>query len=242
MLPKIQHPITDIEVPSLKKEYPFRPFLVKEEKLLLMAKESEETTDILKAIKQIVNNCSLDESLDINSLAIFDLEYIFIKIRCVSVDNVVKVSYIDNEDNNLYDFNVDLNEVKVVYNENENNRIEIDDNSGFIMKYPSASLYSDDSFLYVGKEHMFELIVRCIDKIYNGDEVYEARDISIDEIREFLDSLDLKTFEKVQSYLTSIPRIEHVLYYTIELGEDENKVKKEKKIILRSLNDFFSWR
>lgn len=242
MLPKIEHPTVDIKIPSLDKQYPFRPFLVKEEKILLMAKESEESTDILKAIKQIVNNCSLDESLNISELCIFDLEYIFLNIRGFSVDNIVTVSYIDNEDGNLYDFEVDLNQVEVTFPESIDYNIPIDTNSGFIMKYPSAHLYEDDSFLESDKEHMFELIVRCIDKIYNGDEVYESKDLSLDEIRDFLDSLDLKTFTKVQNFLTNIPKIEYVLDYEIEVGKGEEIVKKPKQIILRSLNDFFAWR
>jgi hypothetical protein len=116
-LPKIEHPIHKIKIPSTKKEVGFRPFLVKEEKLLLMAKESETPSDILSTIKQIINNCCLDPKFDINKLAIFDLEYIFLRLRAISVDNNVKVTYRDNEDQKLYDFDIPLNKVEIKYPE-----------------------------------------------------------------------------------------------------------------------------
>ena len=108
MLPKIQYPVHTIIVPSTKKKVNFRPFLVKEEKILLMAKESEKDSDILMAVKQIVNNCSTDPKFDVNSLSIFDLEYIFLKLRAASVDNTIKISYKDLEDDKVYDFEIDL--------------------------------------------------------------------------------------------------------------------------------------
>jgi hypothetical protein len=107
LLPKIEHPTFKIKIPSTEKTHSFRPFLVKEEKILLMAKESKSTSDILSAIRQIVINCSVDEKFDIDKLALFDLEYIFLKLRSISVDNVVKVAYRDNEDSKLYYFEVD---------------------------------------------------------------------------------------------------------------------------------------
>jgi hypothetical protein len=234
MLPKIEHPIHTIKIPSMDKEFKFRPFLVKEEKLLLIAKESEEPTDILVAIKQIVTNCCLDE-LDTDELTIFDLEYTFLKIRSFSVDNIVNISFRDVDDGQLYDFEIDLDTIKVVFPKQNDPNIKIDDNSGFIMKYPSAALYSDDTFLDIEKEHMFELIIRCVKQIYNGDEVYDSEDLSPEEIGDFLEALDLKTFSKVQEFLSNSPTMKHELFYTDSSGID-------KKIVLRSLNDFFSWR
>jgi hypothetical protein len=116
-LPTIDHPIFSINVPSLKKEYKFRPFLVKEEKILLMAKESKSETDIFVAIKQIVQNCCLDKKLVVDKLSIFDLEYIFLKLRSISIDNIVKITFKDFEDSKIYDFEVDIEEIKVVFSE-----------------------------------------------------------------------------------------------------------------------------
>ena len=126
-LPKIDYPLYTITVPSLKKSYKFRPFLVKEEKLLLMAKESKEMSDIFTAIKQVVNNCAIDERFDVDKLTIFDLEYIFIKLRAMSVDNIVKVSYKDFQDEKVYDFEIDLNNIEMEMPKNIKNKITLNE-------------------------------------------------------------------------------------------------------------------
>jgi hypothetical protein len=235
MLPKIEHPIYKIKIPSTKKDHSFRPFLVKEEKLLLMAKESGNESDIFTAIKQIVNNCSLDKNLDIDKLSIFDLEYIFLKIRSFSIDNIVKISYRDSEDNQIYDFEIDLNEIEVKYPENKSNNIKINDTVGLIMKYPSASLYGDEEFLKTQDNHYFELILRCVDKIYMGDEVYEVSDVPRKELEDFIENLGVNIFKEVNEFLINVPRLSHTITYT-----NKNDVKRE--IYLNSLNDFFTWR
>jgi hypothetical protein len=235
MLPKIEYPLYNIKIPSLKKVYKFRPFLVKEEKLLLMARESESQTEILSAIKQIVNNCCTDDKIDINKLAVFDLEYIFLKLRAVSVDNIAKLTYKDFEDEETYTFTVDLNDIEIIYPKNLENNIKITDKSGIVMKYPPASLYDDEEFLKLDKNYMFELIIRCIDKMYYGDSVYESKNYKKQELEDFLENLDMKTFESIQNFLLSVPKLEHTINYT-------NKKGNERKIVLNSLNDFFTWR
>lgn len=233
-LPKMDYPIYKINVPSLKKDYSFRPFLVKEEKLLLMAKESENASDILTAIKQIINNCLLDK-LDVNKLALFDLEYIFLKLRSASVDNKIKVSYKDNEDEELYDFEINLDDVKVIYPDKVDNKIKITEKTGIIMKYPSAALYDDQEFLKLDKDYMFELILRCVDSIYNEDELYEAKDYKKEDLTEFLENLDVKTFQNIQEFLITVPKMEYKIEY-------KNKLKHDREIVLNSLNDFFTLR
>jgi len=233
-LPKMDYPIYKINVPSLKKDYSFRPFLVKEEKLLLMAKESENASDILTAIKQIINNCLLDK-LDVNKLALFDLEYIFLKLRSASVDNKIKVSYKDNEDEELYDFEINLDDVKVIYPDKVDNKIKITEKTGIIMKYPSAALYDDQEFLKLDKDYMFELILRCVDSIYNEDELYEAKDYKKEDLTEFLENLDVKTFQNIQEFLVTVPKMEYKIEY-------KNKLKHDREIVLNSLNDFFTLR
>mgnify|MGYP003345214522 CR=1 FL=1 len=234
-LPKISYPVHTIQIPSTKKNAKFRPFLVKEEKLLLMAKESQNNADILQSIKQIVNNCCLDDNFDDKKITIFDLEYLFIKLRAFSVDNVVKVSYRDEEDNQNYDFEIDLEEVKIDFPEKNDNNIKISDKFGILMKYPSASLYEDTDFLNLDKDYLFELIVRCIDKIYEGDNVFEAKNYSTKELGDFLENLDSKTFVSIQNFLMNSPKLLHVLHYKNSLGKD-------KQITLSSLNDFFTFR
>lgn len=234
-LPKIDYPIYNIKVPSLKKQFKFRPFLVKEEKLLLMAKENDNPVEILSAIKQIINNCSEDQNFEINKIALFDLEYLFLKLRAVSVDNTVTVSYKDLEDGKLYEFEVNLDEVEVIFPEKLDNKIKITDKSGIIMKYPSASLYDDEEFLNLEKEQLFELIVRCIDSIYLEDEIYEAKDYKKEELKEFLENLNIKVFEQIQNFLLSVPKMEKRLQY-------KNSLENDREIVLNSLSDFFSWR
>lgn len=234
-LPKIDYPIINIKVPSLKKDYMFRPFLVKEEKLLFMAKESKNDFDILTAIKQIVQNCSLDKKFDVDTITIFDLEYIFIKLRAFSIDSTVKISVRDNEDKNLYEFDVDLEKIEVTFPKKLENTVKINENAGIILKYPPATLYSDEEFLKLEKDHLFELILRCIDKVYDGEEVFEAKNVPREELTEFVENLNVKVFEKIHKFLLSTPKIEHTIEYKNSLGND-------RKIELNSLNDFFSWR
>lgn len=234
-LPKIDYPILNIKIPSTKKEFMFRPFLVKEEKILLMAKESANDADIFVAIKQIVQNCCLDKKFDVDNLPIFDLEYIFLKLRSFSIDSIIKIAYRDSEDQKIYDFEINLEEIKVVFPKKVNNTIKINENVGIVMKYPSASLYSDEEFLKLEKDQLFELIIRCVDKIYDGEEVFETKDFSKKDISEFLENLNIKVFEKVHDFLMNVPKISHTIKYKNSLGT-------EKEISFNSLNDFFSWR
>lgn len=235
ILPKIDYPVYTIEIPSTKKKVKFRPFLVKEEKLLLMAKESENSADILTAVKQIVNNCAIEPSFDVDKLAVFDLELIFIKLRAYSVDNIIKVAYKDFEDNKVYNFDIKLDEISVIFPETGEKNIKITEKSGIIMKYPSSTLYDDREFLSLQKNYLFELILRCIDSIYYEDQVFDAGNYKKEELSEFVENLDIKTFDKIQEFLLNTPKIYHKIEYKNELGND-------RTIEYSSLNDFFMWR
>jgi hypothetical protein len=234
-LPKIQYPAFTIEIPSTKKKEMFRPFLVKEEKILLIAKLSGQESDVLLSIKQVVNNCALDENFDVDKLTIFDLEYCFINIRSTSVSNVVTLSYRDFEDNKSYEFEVNLNDIKIKWPEKIENKIKISDTSGFTMKYPQASLYEDKEFLESGDESFFKLIVRCIDVIYDGDDVYPAANFTLQEIEEYLENLDVKSFESARNFLMYQPKLQYIINYKNSLGND-------RTIELNSLTDFFTLR
>lgn len=235
MLPSFEYPQYDINVPSLKKNYKFRPFLVKEEKLLLMAKETGNEKDILSSIKQIIDNCIISKDISTDKMSLFDLEYIFLKLRSFSIDNIVKVSYRDFEDNKVYNFEINLDDIEVIFPDDNSNVVKISDKTGIVMKYPPASLYSDQEFLNLEKDQMFELIIRCIDSIYNDDEIYMAKDYKKEELEQFLENLNLKVFEGIQNFLLNVPKMEHVIKYKNELGND-------REIILSSLNDFFTFR
>jgi len=233
-LPKITYPQITLAIPSTKKKVRFRPFLVKEEKILLMAKLSDEESDILLAIKQVVNNCALDD-FDVNAISLFDLEYIFIQLRAASVNDTVQVSYKDNEDQKIYDFEVKLKEIKVDFPEKVDNKIKITDTSGLLMKYPNSSLYEDKEFLESGDDSFFQLILRCIDKVYDENEVYEASGYSKQELEEYIENLDIKTFEKIQNFMINQPKLSYVIKYKNSLGND-------REIELTTLSDFFTLR
>jgi hypothetical protein len=232
-LPKIDQPIFDMTIPSTGKKITFRPFLVKEEKILLIAQQSGNDTEIIRAIKQILNNC-IQEDLDIDKLAIFDLEYMFLKLRSKSVNNVVKLSYRDNEDDEIYNFELDLDTIEIEMPESTNSQIEITDNVGMTMRYPDASITDRMKDFENEVDLMTFFIINCIDTIYDEDNVYVASEFSEKEITEFLDGLDVKTFEKIREFFESIPRLYHKIEYKNSMGSD-------RTIELSSLKDFFMW-
>lgn len=232
-LPKIDQPLFDMTVPSTGKKITFRPFLVKEEKILLIAQQSGNDTEIIRAMKQILSNC-IQEDLDIDSLAIFDLEYMFLKLRSKSVNNVVKLSYRDNEDDKVYDFEIDLDTIEIEMPDKINSKIEITDKVGLTMKYPTASITDRMREFDNEVDLMTFFIVNCIDTIYDEDNLYVTDDFSEEEIAEFLDGLDVKTFEKIREFFESIPRLQHKIEY-------KNSFENNRTIELTSLKDFFMW-
>jgi hypothetical protein len=232
-LPKIDQPLFDMIIPSTGKKIVFRPFLVKEEKILLIAQQSGNDSEIIRAIKQILNNCIQDE-IDLDTFAIFDLEYAFLKLRAKSVNNVVKLAYRDTEDDEVYNFELDLDAIEIKMPEKINSKIVITDEVGMTMKYPSASITDNMTNFDNEVDLMTFFIINCIDTIYDEENVYVADDFSGEEISEFLDSLDVKSFEKIREFFESVPRLYHKIEYT-------NSIGNERSIELTSLKDFFMW-
>lgn len=234
-LPKISQPLFDVTIPSSKKKIEFRPFLVKEEKILLIAQQSGNDTDSIRAIKQILNACVTTTGFDIESLTTFDLEYLFLKLRAKSVNNIVKLAYRDNEDEEVYDFELDLDKIEITWPENTvDPKIEINDTVGMTMKYPPASITDKMGEFANEVELMTFFIVNCIDTIYDENEVYVASEYTDKEIAEFIDGLDVKTFEKIRKFFEGIPKLYHKFEYTNKLGH-------ERTIELNNLRDFFMW-
>ena len=228
-LPKIQTPIFNIEIPSIKKTKKFRPFLVKEEKILLLAQQGNDS-DLLDAITQIINNCCL-EDLNISSLASFDLEYIFLKLRARSVNNLVELKYKDKEDDKIYAFEVDLDNIDITYDENHTNKIKINDQYTILMKYPGIDL--PDEIKTVSQDDVFyKMIVSCIDKIYNENEIFLMNEYSFEEAKNFIDNLDVPTFEKIQNFFNTMPKLLHRLEYVNANGTP-------RVIDIQGIKDFF---
>lgn len=229
-LPKIDQPLFDLIIPSTGKKVAFRPFLVKEEKILLIA-QSGGDGEMVRAIKQIINNCVI-EDINVDDLATFDLEYMFLKLRAKSVNNLIKLSYRDNEDEELYDFEVDLDKIEVEMPKDINPKIKINETVGMTMKYPSAGISDKISEFENEVELLTFFITNCIDTIYDEETVYVASDYSAKELNEFLDSLDVSTFDKIREFFEKIPKMRHVINYT-------NKLGNERTIELSSIRDFF---
>ncbi len=233
-LPKIDQPLFDVTVPSTGKKIEFRPFLVKEEKILLIAQSSGIDTDIIKAIKQILNLCIVDE-FNVDTLTTFDLEYLFLKLRAKSVNNIVKLSYRDNEDDEVYDFEVDLDKIEVEMPKDIDPKIQITDNIGMTMKYPSASITDRLREFENEVDLMTFFIINCIDTIYTEDEVFLASDYKEKELEEFLDGLTIQSFDKVRQFFEKLPKLYHKIEYKNKLGND-------RSIELNTVRDFFMWR
>lgn len=229
-LPKILTPVFMIKVPSTGIELKFRPFLVKEEKILLMVRQNE-NTEILLALKQIINNCCFDD-LDIDMLTTFDLEYVFLKLRAKSVNNIVKLSYRDNEDDKVYDFEIDLDEIEVKFDPNNNNKIDINGEVGMVLKFPSVSITEKMANTTDQSELLNKILIHTIDVIYDKDNVYPANESTEAELIEFLENLDTKTFQKIEEFFATMPKLYHELHY-------KNSMEHERTIKLSSIQDFF---
>lgn len=234
-LPKISYPIVEIEI-NQEKKYKFRPLLVKDEKLLLMAKSSDNKNDIFNTILQIINNCSLNEDLNVKKLSLFEIEYIFLKLRGFSIGNEIEVSYYDGEDNQKYDFKINLEDVKIKYPEKiVSNIIEINDGIGLTLKYPSSDIYLDDKISEIEDNEIIEyLIMKCIDKIFDKDNVYDIKLENTEEVKEFIESIDIITYNKIQEFFSTVPKMEYIIEYKNSLGNN-------RSIVLKNLTDFFTF-
>lgn len=233
-LPRIDKPTFEMLIPSQNKKVTFRPFLVKEEKILLIAQQSDNDRDIVRALSQILVNCVQDSDFKIEDLTIFDLEYMFLKLRAKSVNNIAAVNYQDLDDEKVREFKINLDEVEVKFDNSHNKNIKITDTVGIIMKYPSvfiAENVPDDSDPIKTLDY---LVRSCIDSIYDEDTVYSARDYSPEELDEFIDGLDVNTYDKIRMFFESMPKMSYVIEYDNDLGN-------HRKIELTSLRDFFSW-
>ena len=234
-LPKLTTPTYELEIPSTDQKIKYRPFLVKEEKILMMAMESKSSADITQAVKDIVMECTFNK-VNISNMPMFDVEYIFLNIRSKSVGEVSKLKLLCPDDGKTYaDVELNLNEVKVQVGDDHTNKIELDKNMGMIMKYPTIDSFSETGIRDINPSNMLEVITTCIQQIYeeNGKKVYETKDQTKKEITEFIEQLNTKQFKDVQKFFETMPKLKH------EITIKNPKTKKESKITLTGLNDFF---
>ena len=234
-LPTINTPTYELEVPSTGETIKYRPFLVKEEKILLIASESGKQTDIINAIKEIATACTFGK-LKIGRMPMFDVEYIFLNIRAKSVGEVSELPLIAPDDNETrVVVEVDLSEVKVQETEGHTNKIELTDEMGIYMQYPTVDTFGKSGMTEITASNMLEVISACIGQIYDkkGEEVWEAQDSTKKELIEFIEQLDTKQFAKIQNFFDTMPKLKHNI--TIK----NPKTKVESEVVLSGLSDFF---
>ena len=234
-LPTMDLPTYELEIPSSKKKIKYRPFLVKEEKVLLMAMETEDEKSIRDATLNLLKNC-ITTRIKIESLSTFDLEYIFLNIRAVSVGEVIELMVTCQDDESTQvKYNLNLTSVEVIFPEGHTNKIMLDDTTGVIMRYPSFDRFVDGSISE--KEYtpdvITEIIAESIDQIFQGEDVYDESTTSKKEFIQFVESLTNSQLEKLQQFFETAPRLEH----TFKVKNPNTGVESE--YVLRGLQSFF---
>ena len=235
-LPKLNTPTYELEVPSTDDKIKYRPFLVKEEKILLMAMESGKNEDVVSAVKQIVSECTFNK-LKVGTMPMFDVEYIFLNIRAKSIGEVSKLRLLCPDDGKTYaNVDVNLEEVTVQVDDDHTNKIELTDKMGMIMTYPTIDSLTKTGIQVINASNMLDIINTCILQIYEdgGEKVYESKDQTQKELTEFVEQLNTNQFKSVQKFFDTMPKLKHI----VKVKNPETK--KMNHITLQGLNDFFA--
>ena len=238
-LPKISTPTYELVLPSTGKTVRYRPFLVKEEKVLLIALESEDTKEITNAIKAVIKNCVLTKGIKVESLPTFDIEYLFLNIRGKSVGEVIEVNLICPDDGiTEVKKNIPIDDIQIQRTDGHNNQIKLDDNIMMELKYPSLEQFIKNNFDFSEDanqmDQSFELIGTCIDKIYTEEEVGSASDCTKKELTEFLESMNSSQFKDIENFFETMPKLSH----TIKVKNPNTE--KESDVVLEGLASFFA--
>ena len=237
-LPKIATPTYELVLPSTEKTVRYRPFLVKEEKLLVLALESEDNKQITTAIKTVIKSCVTAKGLKVETLPTFDIEYLFLNIRGKSVGEDLEVNIICPDDKETeVKVNINLDDIKCKKNSDHTNKIKLDDNLMMEMKYPSLDEFIKSNFDLDEKNQMdqsFDLIASCIDKIYSEEEVWTAEDCTKKEMSEFLESMNSSQFKEIETFFETMPKLSH----TLKVTNPNTKVVSD--VTLEGLAAFFA--
>ena len=236
-LPKIATPTYELVLPSTEKTVRYRPFLVKEEKLLVLALESEDNKQITTAIKTVIKSCVTAKGLKVETLPTFDIEYLFLNIRGKSVGEELEVNIVCPDDKKTeVSVWIDLDDIQVQKSDDHTNQIKLDDNIMMEMKYPSLDEFIKNNFDFKEGNQMeqsFDLIASCIDKIYTEDEVWSTADCTKKEVKEFLESMNSSQFKDIEKFFETMPKLQH----TITVKNPKTKV--ESDVVLEGLASFF---
>jgi len=229
-LPKIKQPLFEVEIPSTRKKAKYRPFTVKEEKILLIAQESKDIDQVVLAIKQIINNCVVDAKLD--DLAMFDLEYLLLKIRAKSVSNEMEFAIKDPDTGEEIKMSVDIDQIEVVRSEGHTNKIDITGDLTLLMKYPKIDQIQTIAGNKDTQENLFNLMLSCIDSVVEGDEVTKLSDCTEEEIVEFVDGLSSKDVQGLEKFFETMPILKFEKEYTRKDGT-------KKTFVMEGTDTFF---
>ena len=237
-LPTIATPTYELELPSTGKKIKYRPFLVKEEKLLVLALETEDTKQISTAIKTVLKNCIQSRGVKVESLPTFDIEYLFLNIRGKSVGEEIEVNLIAPDDEvTSVPVTINIDDIKIQKKKDHTNKIKLDKTLMMEMKYPSLDEFVKNNFDFDGEVDMdqsFDLIASCIDKIYNEEEVWSTADCTKKEVKDFLEQMNSMQFKEIEKFFETMPKLSHSVTFT------NPKTKVESTVVLEGLSSFFA--
>jgi hypothetical protein len=237
-LPKISTPTYTLEIPSLKKEVKYRPFLVKEEKVLIIAMESEDPKQIAEAVKTVIGNCIVTRGIKIEQLATFDIEYLFLNIRGKSVGETVDVLITCPDDGNTQvPVSINLDDIQVEFREDHSRDIKLDDTLTLRMRYPSMQEFVKSNFIAgseISVDETFDMITSCIEQIYSEEESWSSSDVTKKELKEFLEQLTSQQFKDIEKFFETMPKLSH----TIKVTNPNTEVESE--VVLEGLTSFFA--
>lgn len=236
-LPKIATPTYELEIPSSKKKIRYRPFLVKEEKILIIAMESEDTKQIAEAVKTVISNCIITKGVKVEELSTFDIEYIFLNIRGKSVGEEVEILITCPDDEvTKVPTVINLDDIKVQTSKNHSRDIQLDGNLTLRMKYPSMNEFVKSNFSIgeaIDVDDTFDLISSCIEQVYNEEESWAAADCTKKELSEFLEQLGSKQFKEIEKFFETMPKLSHIIKIT------NPNTGVESEVVLEGLASFF---
>ena len=237
-LPKIATPTYELELPSTGETIQYRPFLVKEEKVLVIALESEDTKQITTAIKTVIKNCIKTKGIKVDTLPTFDIEYLFLNIRGKSVGEEIEVNIICPDDGETeVSVTIDIDSIQIQKSDEHTNKIQLDDDIMMVMKYPSLDQFIKNNFDFNDKNVMdqsFDLIASCIESICTEEDVWATADCTKKEVNEFLESMNSSQFKGVEKFFETMPKLSH----TISVTNPNTKVKSD--VVLEGLASFFA--
>ena len=237
-LPTIVTPTYELELPSTGKKVKYRPFLVKEEKLLVLALETENTKDISTAIKSVLKNCIQSRGVKVDNLPTFDIEYLFLNIRGKSVGEDIEVNLIAPDDEvTQVPVTINIDDIKIQKSEEHNNKVKLDETLMMEMKYPSLDQFIKSNFDFteeISMDQSFDLIASCIDKIYNEEEVWSAADCTKKEMKDFLEQMNSLQFKEIEKFFETMPKLSHSVTFT------NPKTEVESTVVLEGLSSFFA--